>query len=119
MTKRQNRTDRQREVLGFIEAKIARDGYPPTIREIGEHLGIRPTNGVTDHLKALQRKGVLTRAESKSRACVPLHPSQPPAPPPPRPPASQSKRPGKAQARPGGGHPRGPGASEWAVPPAV
>jgi repressor LexA len=79
MTDRDKLTDRQREVLGFIEAKIARDGFPPTIREIGQHLGIRSTNGVTDHLKALQRKGVLTRAESKSRACVPL---QPPSAPP-------------------------------------
>jgi repressor LexA len=84
MTNRQNLTDRQREVLGFIEAKIARDGYPPTIREIGEHLGIRSTNGVTDHLKALQRKGVLSRTESKSRACVPVQPPQ----------ATPSRRPG-------------------------
>lgn len=76
MTDRDNLTDRQREVLAVIEDKIARDGYPPTIREIGQQLGIRSTNGVTDHLKALQRKGVLARTESKSRACVPLLPER-------------------------------------------
>ncbi len=79
MTDRDNLTDRQREVLAVIENKIARDGYPPTIREIGQQLGIRSTNGVTDHLKALQRKGVLARTESKSRACVPLLPERRPS----------------------------------------
>ena len=50
-------TDRQRAVLGFIESQIRQLGYPPTIREIGRHLGMRSTNGVNDHLKALERKG--------------------------------------------------------------
>jgi repressor LexA len=76
MIERESLTERQREVLDFIENKIARDGYPPTIREIGDHLHIRSTNGVSDHLKALQRKGFLSRTESKSRACVPLHPGR-------------------------------------------
>ena len=41
-------TDRQRAVLEFISQSIERRGYPPTLREIGEHMGIRSTNGVND-----------------------------------------------------------------------
>jgi repressor LexA len=65
-------TQRQAQVLDIIQNSIDRDGYPPTIREIGLELGIRSTNGVNDHLKALERKGYLTREESKSRAVVPV-----------------------------------------------
>lgn len=50
-------TDRQRMVLNFIVAFKAEYGYPPTIREIGKEMGIRSTNGVNDHLLALERKG--------------------------------------------------------------
>lgn len=60
-------TDRQREVLTFIESQIGQMGYPPTIREIGRHLGMRSTNGVNDHLKALERKGYIKREGNKSR----------------------------------------------------
>jgi len=61
-------TDRQEKILTFIKKSIQEQGYPPTIREIGEHFGIRSTNGVNDHLKALERKGYLMRGELKSRA---------------------------------------------------
>jgi repressor LexA len=64
-------TDRQLEVLRFIARQIDDAGYPPTIREIGEALDIRSTNGVNDHLKALERKGYLTRDPAKSRALIP------------------------------------------------
>ncbi len=64
-------TDRQLEVLRFIAGQIEDRGYPPTIREIGEALDIRSTNGVNDHLKALERKGYLTRDPVKSRALIP------------------------------------------------
>jgi repressor LexA len=64
-------TDRQLEVLRFIARQIEEQGYPPTIREIGEALDIRSTNGVNDHLKALERKGFLTRDPVKSRALIP------------------------------------------------
>ncbi|HUL60717.1 MAG TPA: transcriptional repressor LexA [Anaeromyxobacteraceae bacterium] len=64
-------TDRQLEVLRFIAHQIEECGYPPTIREIGEALEIRSTNGVNDHLKALERKGFLTRDPVKSRALIP------------------------------------------------
>src|SRR5918911_3255167 len=64
-------TDRQLEVLRFIATEIEERGYPPTIREIGEALGIASTNGVNDHLKALEKKGVLVRDPVKSRALTP------------------------------------------------
>ncbi len=64
-------TERQLEVLRFIARQIEDAGYPPTIREIGEALEIRSTNGVNDHLKALERKGYLTRDPVKSRALIP------------------------------------------------
>ena len=55
----QGLTDRQQQILDYITEWIMERGYPPTIREIGQHMGIRSTNGVNDHLKALERKGHL------------------------------------------------------------
>jgi repressor LexA len=65
-------TARQKLVLDFISRSIERRGYPPTLREIGEHMGIRSTNGVNDHLKALEKKGYLEREDLKSRALRPI-----------------------------------------------
>src|ERR1700744_297013 len=67
-------TARQREILDFISASIAERGFPPTLREIGEHFAIRSTNGVNDHLKALQKKGHLRREDLRSRAMRPVMP---------------------------------------------
>jgi repressor LexA len=64
----QGLTKRQEQTLDFIRRSIEDRGYPPTLREIGEHMGIRSTNGVNDHLRALERKGYLTREDMKSRA---------------------------------------------------
>jgi repressor LexA len=65
-------TLRQREVLDFISDSIRKRGFPPTLREIGSHFGIRSTNGVNDHLRALEKKGFLHREDLKSRALRPL-----------------------------------------------
>ncbi len=67
----QGLTSRQEQVLRFIRQSITDRGYPPTLREIGAHMGIRSTNGVNDHLRALERKGYLTREDMKSRALRP------------------------------------------------
>lgn len=64
----QGLTKRQEQTLEFIRTSIKDRGYPPTLREIGEHMGIRSTNGVNDHLRALERKGYLRREDMKSRA---------------------------------------------------
>jgi repressor LexA len=67
-------TQRQQMVLDFIRQSITDRGYPPTLREIGARMGIRSTNGVNDHLRALERKGYLTREDMKSRALRPITP---------------------------------------------
>jgi repressor LexA len=64
----QGLTKRQAQTLDFIRQSIEERGYPPTLREIGESMGIRSTNGVNDHLRALERKGYLRREDMKSRA---------------------------------------------------
>src|SRR5688500_3243044 len=66
-------TERQQQALDFITACLDERGYPPTLREIGEHMGIRSTNGVNDHLKALEKKGYLHREDLKSRALRPIN----------------------------------------------
>jgi repressor LexA len=66
-------TQRQQMVLDFIRQSIHDRGYPPTLREIGARMGIRSTNGVNDHLRALERKGYLTREDMKSRALRPTN----------------------------------------------
>lgn len=65
---------RQAAVLAYIERYIAEHGYSPSFKDIGGALGIRSTNGVNDHLRALQRKGYLRRGEQKSRAFAPSRP---------------------------------------------
>ena len=61
-------TKRQREVFEFIRSKISGRGYGPTVREIGEHFSINSPNGVMCHLKALEKKGLITREPNMSRA---------------------------------------------------
>lgn len=63
-----NITPRQLEVLKAIRTQMETGGYPPTIRELGDILNIRSTNGVNDHLKTLSAKGFIERTSSKSRA---------------------------------------------------
>src|ERR1043166_2138695 len=74
----QGLTDRQQQVLSYIRQSIHERGYPPTLREIGAHMGIRSTNGVNDHLRALERKGYLTREDMKSRTLRLVKSSNPP-----------------------------------------
>ncbi len=62
-----NLTNRQNEVLHTIYNSIAEHGIPPTLREIGSKLGIHSTNGVNDHLNALEKKGMIRRRDMQSR----------------------------------------------------
>jgi repressor LexA len=59
-------TARQREVLGFIRAFTARHGVPPTVREIGDKFSVTP-RAAFDHLRALERKGMLQRRAGPGR----------------------------------------------------
>ena len=65
---------RQRMVLQVIRAWVDRFGYPPSVREIGEAVGLHSTSSVTYHLKALQRKGYLRRDYNRPRAVGVLPP---------------------------------------------
>lgn len=68
----QGLTGRQEQVLGFIREHIVSKQFPPTVREIGEHFGMRSTNAVNDHLAVLARKGWITRDAMVSRGIVVL-----------------------------------------------
>ena len=59
-------TARQEEIFSFIKTFIKERGYPPSVREVGEHFHIYP-RAAFDHLKALERKGYLKRRGSISR----------------------------------------------------
>ena len=61
-------TTRQREVLEFIGVKVRERGYPPSVREIGEALGLSSPSTVHSHLSTLVRLGYLRRDPSKPRA---------------------------------------------------
>lgn len=67
-------TPRQLEVLAAIVWLTDANGFPPTLRELGIAMDIRSTNGVNDHLKALQRKGLIRREPLKSRSIVVVRP---------------------------------------------
>jgi repressor LexA len=69
-------TARQRQVLEFIDSEVRQRGYPPSVREIGEAVGLSSPSTVHAHLAALQDKGYLRRDPSKPRAIeVTLEPS--------------------------------------------
>lgn len=61
-------TNRQRRVLEVIRDSVARRGYPPSMREIGEAVGLTSTSSVSHQLAALQRKGYLRRDPNRPRA---------------------------------------------------
>jgi repressor LexA len=60
-------TARQQMIFDFLIEHVSKHGYPPTVREIGEFFSIRSTNGVHDHLRALEKKGYVTREDKASR----------------------------------------------------
>jgi len=61
-------TPRQRKVLEVIRESVERRGYPPTVREIGEAVGLTSTSSVSHQLMTLQKKGFLRRDPSRPRA---------------------------------------------------
>ena len=61
-------TTRQRRILEVIRDAVADRGYPPSIREIGEAVGLTSTSSVHSQLEALQRKGFIRRDPTKPRA---------------------------------------------------
>lgn len=61
-------TDRQKEILDFIQKFISDNGFPPTLREIASNFGLASTFGVKRHLDALKKKGYLKIESYASRA---------------------------------------------------
>jgi len=61
-------TGRQRQVLEFVDTEVRRRGYPPSVREIGEAIGLSSSSTVHAHLAALESKGYLRRDPTKPRA---------------------------------------------------
>jgi repressor LexA len=61
-------TARQQEIWNFLVEYVDRHGYPPTVREIGEHVGLASPSTVHAHLANLERAGLLRRDPTKPRA---------------------------------------------------
>jgi repressor LexA len=68
-------SERQLQVLGFIRETVAARGYPPSVREIGEALGLSSPSTVHSHLSSLVKAGLLRRDPTKPRAIVVLDPA--------------------------------------------
>jgi repressor LexA len=61
-------TERQRTILNVIRASVTNRGYPPSIREIGDAVGLTSTSSVAHQLRTLERKGYLRRDPNRPRA---------------------------------------------------
>jgi len=59
-------TDKQQAILDFINEYVKSNGFPPSVREIGQHFGVYPAT-VQDHISALERKGYLQKKRFQSR----------------------------------------------------
>lgn len=61
-------TERQQRILEVIRAFTAERGYPPSVREIGERVGLSSSSTIHAHLKTLERRGLISRDPTKPRA---------------------------------------------------
>lgn len=68
MADRKPRGDMQEKILAYIQEEIRTRGYAPSVREIGEAVGLRSTSTVHGHLTRLEKKGLLHRDAMKPRA---------------------------------------------------
>lgn len=66
-------TERQRDVLGFIESELESNGVAPTLREISEKFGFASTASAQKHIALLERKGFLRREKHQKRGLVLAH----------------------------------------------
>lgn len=63
---------RQKQILEFIEERIRTKGYPPSVREIGEAVGLKSSSTVHAYLVQLEDKGYIRKDPSKPRAIIPI-----------------------------------------------
>jgi repressor LexA len=68
MPDRSSLTNRQREILDLISATVTKRGYPPTVREIGDTVGLSSPSTVHSHLSTLSSEGFIRRDPTKPRA---------------------------------------------------
>lgn len=69
-------SERQQQILSFIAQYISQHQYPPSLREIGTHCGIKSTQGISRHLDKLEELGLITRKSSaRSLRLVPTFPT--------------------------------------------
>ena len=61
-------TAKQQEILDYIKNEILKKGYPPTVREICETVGLKSTSSVHSHLETLEKNGYIRRDPTKPRA---------------------------------------------------
>jgi DNA-binding MarR family transcriptional regulator len=66
-------TDQQEKVLATVEDYVTRNGFPPTLREIGDALGLANVNAVRGHVSALEKKGYITKEPEKARSIRVVH----------------------------------------------
>ncbi|WLD95391.1 transcriptional repressor LexA [Alkalihalobacillus sp. AL-G] len=59
---------RQQDILNYIKHEVKRKGYPPSVREIGEAVGLASSSTVHGHLSRLEKKGLIRRDPTKPRA---------------------------------------------------
>jgi repressor LexA len=59
---------RQQDILDFIKSEVKKKGYPPSVREIGEAVGLASSSTVHGHLSRLESKGLIRRDPTKPRA---------------------------------------------------
>lgn len=67
-SERRPRGDNQAKILAFIKSEIQKKGYPPSVREICEAVGLKSTSTVHGHLTRMEKKGLLHRSMMKPRA---------------------------------------------------
>ena len=65
--KAQELNKREKAILKFIEKKISEDGYPPSVREIGQAVGLSSTATVHGYLERLEKKGYIKKKDKKGR----------------------------------------------------
>lgn len=70
-------TERQKSILDAINAFTSERGYPPSVREIGERVGLSSSSTIHAHLKALEKRGMIHRDPTKPRALRSERPGEP------------------------------------------
>ena len=75
-------SSKQRRILDYIRSEVKRRGYPPSVREIGDALGLSSSSTVHGHLRRLESKGFIRRDPTKPRAIEVLQGDETPTPPP-------------------------------------